>query len=894
MAPTPPLAARTRRRSALVLALLAALLAGACKDSVGPSGPAGPQPPQAGPAVRIEIAPSAVLLTGAGATRALVAVGYDADGNETEVDVTWTTSDASVAAIAGDGTLTAQTDFGSAQVVARAGILASPPALAVVAQPVAGAVLVEDEQLISGPVAVSPDDEYGVGWRYAVRLNGMSAPATGTVLIAAGGAPIAGRVVDVAPAGSDIDVTLELMPLPELFERLVINETIPLDAGDAQVDASLVRDYSLGRGLAGEIVLAPRTAGVWSTSAAAVAAAAGEFQLGPFTCETSSSTPEIDLPKPEIKLEQTLNVEIGYNDGLERLAIVGDIDASFGYRPVLKVEFEGEIDCNATPLRIPLPITGFASWGFAAIVPIGVGLKLEGKLTLAEVGFDVSAKAGASATLGVDCPGGGACGPLTSFEKKPFEHAFELVAPDELGDQAHLELGATGYALAKLAFGSPLLTSTHLELIEGQAGIKQAVDLKLAHTQVEDDEYASSFDLTSEITLGPGEDLQKGLDALGNLLGVEIDATLNLAENLDPLAESPKGTLAIEPAAVTAGDTSDVATFTIELSPVTYVGLQSVDSVQIFWKKDDDAGGFTLEPAPADCSGLTGSSGQTTFECETDFGEEDVGMQRFAAFVHARLFDVPVPIPLEIGMDSVDVQPNVECGVPGEWDIWGLFDGSELEEQEYGSGTLTGPTLDYLSVSGGASSTADGNNWSPSVYIRGDAVDYIRVISLEHPDSQIVGGLRAITQVTGSASATVSENNCCGTYGDADAELALHSSWAPNLSLSVAAGASWSGDLGPTDEAQVSDTTSVWLGWGTSTDWNRMETSISGDVRHRGGENTSTVSGSMTITVLDVVDDNGPVPVVICSAAGYNYGSFGGASGPYAASRPLRQVQGMR
>src|SRR5690606_1576118 len=107
--------------------------------------------------------------------------------------------------------------------------------------------------------------------------------------------------------------------------------------------------------------------------------------------------------------------------------------------------------------------------------------------------------------------------------------------------------------------------------------------------------------------------------------------------------------------------------------------------------------------------------------------------------------------------------------------------------------------------------------------------------------SMIWGGLRAITQVTASGTATVSEQNCCGTYGDATAELEIYSSWAPHNRLDVRAGASWSGDLGPTAEAQISATDTVRLGWADDR-WSSMYTEIYGDVRHRGGSNTASVN----------------------------------------------------
>lgn len=877
--------------------VLAALIVAACSDESPPTGPGGPQPPaQTGPAVRIEIAPSNVLLTAPGEAVQLEAIGYDASGAVTDVDVTWSTSDAGVITVTQDGTVTAAADIGSAQITARAGTMSAAPVLGVVAQPVEGAVLVSDEQFVSGPTAVSTAEEYGTGWEYTVRLTGLDAPAAGTVLLATGGAPIAGRVVRTAAAGSEIDVTLALIPLPDMFERLSIQQTLDLAEAPVAVDARLLQSYSVQRAPGGEILLTPLSSQrTWSAKAVPGlyhAAADTEFKLGPFECTASGSVPNLDVPEPEIKITQSLSVTIGYSDaGFEKLAVTGNTNAEFEYRPVFKAEYEGKLDCNYAPLRVIIPVSGFATWAFAGIVPLGIGIELEGKLTIAEVGFEVAASAGASLELGVECSGGGACQAIRTFTPQPIEPTFEFITPESLDDQVHLELGATAYAVARLAFGSPLSESTQFELLEARAGMKQSVDLMTAKSQVEDDDYSSGFDLTSVITLGPGKHLQDALDAAGELLGVPMDFTINLFDDLDPLAESPRGTFTISPATVEAGDSTQLATFTIELDPVTYLNIESIENVEILWKKDDGNGGFTLEAGRPDCSVIEAESGQKKFECETGFEAEHIGEQTFAAFVNAKLFGVPIPVPLEIaknGTAMVTVQPAVACGQPDEWSIWGIFDESRGFDDEHA--TISGPEVDYLSVSGGASTTSTGNTWSPSVFIDAEAIDYVRVIPLAPPP--FADGLFTVAHATGSVDAVVSPNGCCGRYGDATARIAVVSTWGG--SIVVEAGASWSGNLSADSSAQVDTIVNRWIGWGEDSEWEEVTTRIDGYVRHRGDGNKAEVTGNYNVQVLDIVDGNGvSVPAVICSAAGYNYGAFAGAegaSGGVVASRPVRQA----
>ena len=73
----------------------------------------------------------------------------------------------------------------------------SPPTLAIVAAPQAGALLVTDAQVVAvGPILrLAVGAAVGVGAEYEVTLAGVAAPAPGTVMLAAESAPVAGKVV---------------------------------------------------------------------------------------------------------------------------------------------------------------------------------------------------------------------------------------------------------------------------------------------------------------------------------------------------------------------------------------------------------------------------------------------------------------------------------------------------------------------------------------------------------------------------------------------------------------------------------------------------------------------------------------------------------------------------
>ncbi|MBA4157553.1 MAG: hypothetical protein H0X65_08765 [Gemmatimonadetes bacterium] len=593
------------------------------------------------PAVRLEIVPSTFLLPAAGAAQRLEARAFDAQNRPTTAEVTWISSRPDVVGVAADGTATAGAALGSAQVTARAGSLTSMPALGLAARPAAGAVLVPDSLVVGEVTAIDPADEYDVGWRYRVRLRGL-AVEPGQILLGTGEQPVAGRVVSVAPLGAEMEVTLALIPLPELVPELRIDETLPMvEASEVEVEANAV----------GYTRSSP------PFRASFTAAADKELQVGPFTCTVKGNLPSLDLPNPKLEITPSVGMKLLYatpGGGLETLAVVGSLKSDFGYKPVLKAGIDGEATCEHRIRTLILPISGWFSFFFGAKMPVGAGFALDGKLEIAEVGFDVKANASATVELGMSCPGsGGDCTGLNTFETTR-DGSFGFISPNAT-EQFRVELGAHGYLWAALTLGSPLSQSLQFEVLKARGGLKQSVDLGTAHRQVKETDYASDFKLAFLADAGAGGDLEKTIKKLGRLLGLDLKLNLTFLDIDEALAESPKGTFTIEPSRVAPGDGTtlgEMATFRVHLDPITYLGLPSVDRVRFYWRKDDGNSGFTLANGRPACTSVAAAVGQTVFECQTDFLEEHRGAQTFYALADARLFGVPLPVSLEIATDA--------------------------------------------------------------------------------------------------------------------------------------------------------------------------------------------------------------------------------------------------
>lgn len=219
-----------------------------------------------------------------------------------------------------------------------------------------------------------------------------------------------------------------------------------------------------------------------------------------------------------------------------------------------------------------------------------------------------------------------------------------------------MTLGVHAYAFATVDIGNPFLQFLQFEALKAKFGVKHDLGLKPMLAQATDPEGASSFGLSLEASAGAGE----GVDVIKDLLEIEF-LTLELTWD-QPLAHSPQGSLAITPATVKTGDDTQLgqmATFTVTLDSSTFLGIESVEGVEIKWLKNG-----SLEPGRPGCASLATTPGQTVFSCQTDFLQEHLGDQTFYAFLKASLFGVPLPIPLEVADDS-NAHVTVEGGTGG-------------------------------------------------------------------------------------------------------------------------------------------------------------------------------------------------------------------------------------
>jgi hypothetical protein len=632
-------------------ALVAVLALTACGGGGSDTNPDPPPPAQ--PVARVVIDPGALLLTAAGEARALKARAFDAGGREVAAEFRWSSSRSAVVAVDALGVATAAAATGSAQIVAEAGGVRSAPVIALVAQPVAGALLVADAQVIGDPVEADPAAAPSTSNTYLVTLEGVAAPALDQVLIGTGAKPIAGRVVAVQTLGTQVRVTLRPLPPAELFTQLRVQESFDLSRAEVQIPADVAAAFDVKR--EGDRFVFTQKPGAGAGAAqrkTARQAVSGTFALGPFAdCEAKypdlnnlpGAVPlAIDTPL-SFAVTVTPSYEFDYDSasGLNKLLLKAEPKFEMKLGLAMAVATSASYGCKKKLFQFVIPFSGPLAWLAGGVVPVGIGFDAGGKITVANAKLGLETKSEGKVELGVACPGG-ACGIVNKVEEGPMTAVPVLKLP-ALGDP-RFEPSLAAYASVKLALGNPAFSSLQFELIDSKLAGTLKGSFALAPAQIADAGYKSDYKLSLDISAKAGSDVVQALQLIGAVPAPSLELKVSV-----PLAASPKGSVSADAAQFTAGQTVNVGV-TIDAGSEAFfpgAGPYNIERVVLVRK--------ALAASAVEVASVVAAEGQKSFSIPW-VAPEAGKAEELHAFVVTRLLPLDL-LALEIGQAKAVAAP---------------------------------------------------------------------------------------------------------------------------------------------------------------------------------------------------------------------------------------------
>lgn len=207
---------------------------------------------------KISIKPATALLAGVKDSMQLSAKTYDRQGIEIASDLIWSSSRPEIVKVDQTGRIEAVA-IGSSQIIAQTENVKSPPVIVAVSVPAQGVVMINDDQILSAPKPVGATSEFSTGLQYQVLVKDIDLLAPGTLVSGNGEKPLAGEVVAATRSGSNVLLTLKVVPVSDLFPHLSINETIKLNTLESEIPDEVNEHFNVTTSPDGTMTLTPKS-----------------------------------------------------------------------------------------------------------------------------------------------------------------------------------------------------------------------------------------------------------------------------------------------------------------------------------------------------------------------------------------------------------------------------------------------------------------------------------------------------------------------------------------------------------------------------------------------------------------------------------------------------------
>ncbi|HEU4592049.1 MAG TPA: PKD domain-containing protein [Steroidobacteraceae bacterium] len=607
---------------------------------------------------KIEIAPSAVLLTPADPSRFLVARVLNSRGEPLAVSMDrlefiGATDEISLSP---QGAVSANVFPGSAFVRVR---LREDPSIVSDPVLVTAAELTENEIVVvlgDEEILTDPATEGAPAGAYRVDLSRSIDP--GTLVLGSGSRVVAGRVVasEGEPDGSAFHTDIELVPLPTLFRSLRVNFAFTPD--ELRQFMQPVSAQQAAPQLAQSARVAARYANLQP-----LAIAATDADRPPCKAETA-------LNELVLEAQGSVNPSVGFDFALEivdstvtqfRLIASGSLAPSAKITGKVVAAISTTLSCKLDLFKIIVPVSGPLAAFIRPEIPIGLkgSLSVEAQVNLAEITAEMAANAFFSSGVSYQLGSGFAdVDSLTLFAETP-QTSLTLGSDPTIQFRAK----AAGAVTSGINVGSLAFSFKAIDLSAGPELDAKFVPVTSAMTN---EALESGYKLNLVGKAGPGADLQQLLELIFGSLQ-PIDPTFTTESEL---ARSPTAvSLTVDRAQFKAGDQ---LAFEVRLDPahVAFPGYPyNVDQVRIYQRGQGAAAASLIATAPAPAgqttlpvSWIADKDGQTT--------DAVTGRDNFFAFVVPTFLSTPASLlPFKLGpvhaRAPIEIVPKQVVLAPG-------------------------------------------------------------------------------------------------------------------------------------------------------------------------------------------------------------------------------------